>query len=282
MELSLWLAESPSKRNGELLFLAYSPVWITILLGVIVPFKFYEEFQELEYFAVALMLSSPCIVLPFFLKSRLANLWIGIFGFAGNYFLTHYFYTILGANYTFPSWRLNNLCYRSPCTQPYFLLYHVFSSMTLRRLKAAQAKTSSVAFSRLVQFVSTAILAYLTALIEALTISNLFFIHSDFLSSSHIFPAFYKVGSLLYALYFIVSYPMFMRIDEDPSDEWSFLRTTGNALAASMLVTILLDFWRLTIGPVVDQHHHSWFQQERKLARIFLWKRYKSHPFHIL
>lgn len=38
-----------------------------------------------------------------------ANLWIAIFSFIGNYFWTHYFYRLLGASYTFPSWRLNDV-----------------------------------------------------------------------------------------------------------------------------------------------------------------------------
>ena len=38
-----------------------------------------------------------------------ANLWIAIFSFIGNYFWTHYFYSLLGARYTFPSWRLNDV-----------------------------------------------------------------------------------------------------------------------------------------------------------------------------
>jgi hypothetical protein len=38
-----------------------------------------------------------------------ANVWIAIFSFIGNYFWTHYFYSLLGASYTFPSWRLNDV-----------------------------------------------------------------------------------------------------------------------------------------------------------------------------
>ncbi len=42
---SLWLAASRSKRWGELFFLAYSPFWITALLGVVVPLRLYEVKQ---------------------------------------------------------------------------------------------------------------------------------------------------------------------------------------------------------------------------------------------
>ena len=39
---SLWFAASPSKRWAELFFLAYSPVWITWALGIIVPLQLYK------------------------------------------------------------------------------------------------------------------------------------------------------------------------------------------------------------------------------------------------
>ncbi len=37
------------------------------------------------------------------------QVWIAIFSFVGNYFWTHYFFQLLGAAYTFPSWRLNDV-----------------------------------------------------------------------------------------------------------------------------------------------------------------------------
>jgi len=72
--------------------------------------------------AIGLSAALPCVVLPALLLPRSdrgkvwhqrhwvkANLWIAIFSFIGNYFWTHYFYEVLGASYTFPSWRLNNV-----------------------------------------------------------------------------------------------------------------------------------------------------------------------------
>lgn len=74
------------------------------------------------YMAIGLGASLPCIILPWLLEHKAdrskpwyqkywvkANIWIAIFSFIGNYFWTHYFYTILGAEYTFPSWRLNEV-----------------------------------------------------------------------------------------------------------------------------------------------------------------------------
>ncbi|MCI23706.1 cycloeucalenol cycloisomerase-like, partial [Trifolium medium] len=61
----------------------------------------------------------------------------------------------------------------------------------------------------------------------------------------------YKVGSLFYAIYFIVSFPMFLRIDEKLGNKWDLPRVAVDALGAAMLVTIILDLWRIFLGPIV-------------------------------
>ena len=77
----------------------------------------------------------------------------------------------------------------------------------------------------------------------------------------------YSVGSLFYALYFFVSFPWFFAMDEDEDGEdegaeqekkkkqerWSLGRAATDALAAGMLVTILLDAWRLLFGGIVRE-----------------------------
>lgn len=83
--------------------------------------------------AIGLGASLPCVILPWVFEHKAdktrpwsqkywvkANVWIAIFSFIGNYFWTHYFYTVLGAEYTFPSWRLNEVMYHSVlcCTVP--------------------------------------------------------------------------------------------------------------------------------------------------------------------
>ena len=72
--------------------------------------------------AVGLAMALPCVLLPILLQPRAeaakpwhqrywvkANIWIAIFSFIGNYFWTHYFFQLLGAAYTFKSWRLNGV-----------------------------------------------------------------------------------------------------------------------------------------------------------------------------
>ena len=62
----------------------------------------------------------------------------------------------------------------------------------------------------------------------------------------------YTVGSLFYAIYFFVSFPMYYRMDEDPAVKWTIGEAMVSGLAAGMLVTIFLDLWRLVLGPMVE------------------------------
>ena len=62
----------------------------------------------------------------------------------------------------------------------------------------------------------------------------------------------YTVGSLFYAIYFWVSFPAFFVMDENPrGKKWPLWRAAWDALAAGMLVTIILDLWRVVVGPIV-------------------------------
>lgn len=118
-----WLAADPSKRWAEAFFLAYSPFWIVWALCVLVPFGLYEHLDSWGYMLVGLAAALPCVVVPLLLppceadrgrplSERFwvkANVWVLIFGYVGNYFWTHYFFNLLGAAYTFPSFKLNGV-----------------------------------------------------------------------------------------------------------------------------------------------------------------------------
>ncbi|KAJ7956068.1 Cycloeucalenol cycloisomerase [Quillaja saponaria] len=219
---SLWLAPNQSKRWAELFFLLYTPFWLTLCLGIVVPYKLYESFTELEYLLLALVSAVPSFLIPMLvvgkadksmpLKDRYwvkASLWIILFSYVGNYFWTHYFFTVLGASYTFPSWKMNN----------------------------------KVQWFTEAAWVLT--LAYFIAYLETVAISN--FPYYQFVDQESM----YKLGSLFYAIYFIVSFPMFLRIDEKPGSPWDLPRVAIDALGAAMLVTIILDLWRIFLGPII-------------------------------
>ncbi|OMO71738.1 cycloeucalenol cycloisomerase-like protein [Corchorus olitorius] len=174
-----------------------------------------------------------------------ASLWIMIFSYVGNYFWTHYFFTVLGASYTFPSWRMNDVPHTTfLLAHVCFLFYHVASNMTLRRLRhsiAGLPKHIQLAM----EGAWILALSYFIAFLETFAIAN--FPYYDFVDRASM----YKVGSLFYAIYFIVSFPMFLRIDEKPGDLWDLPRVAVDSLGAAMLVTIILDLWRIFLGPIV-------------------------------
>uniref|UniRef100_A0A453HDK4 Uncharacterized protein n=1 Tax=Aegilops tauschii subsp. strangulata TaxID=200361 RepID=A0A453HDK4_AEGTS len=65
-----WLAADGSKRWGEKFFLLYTPFWLTLCLGVVVPFKLYESFTELEYLVLGLVSTVPAFLIPLFLVGK--------------------------------------------------------------------------------------------------------------------------------------------------------------------------------------------------------------------
>ncbi|MED6159725.1 Bifunctional protein GlmU [Stylosanthes scabra] len=278
---SLWLSPNESKRWGEHFFLLYTPFWLTLCLGIVVPLKLYENFTELEYLLLGLVSAVPSFLIPMLLVGKVdrslhwkdrywvkASLWIVLFSYVGNYFWTHYFFTVLGASYTFPSWRMNNVPHTTfLLTHVCFLFYHVASNMTLRRLRHFTADLpETIRWATEAAWILA--LSYFIAYLETLAISN--FPYYSFVDRDSM----YKVGSLFYAIYFIVSFPMFLRIDEKPGDKWDLARVAVDALGAAMLVTIILDLWRIFLGPIVPipdakqcpQSSLPWFSKHANLT----------------
>lgn len=236
-----------------------------------------------------------------------ANLWIAIFSFIGNYVWTHYFYKLLGASYTFPAHRLNDVPITLYLmTHAYFCLYHAFGNLMVRRArnevvaffytrdngldldskKKNKNESKKGHFKRpykhiyifeiIVEVLMVFVLSYATAFAETLTIAH--FPYYTFKDRERM----YTVGSLFYAIYFFVSFPMFFRMHENTSaykyalvsgesperennkydiennnNVYTLWRVVVDALAAGMLVTLLLDFWRLGIGGIVDDGKSS-------------------------
>lgn len=200
-------------------------------------------------------MAAPCFVFPLFFccdedKRRpfsqrfwvKANLWNFIFGYIGNYFWTHYFYQLLGAHYTFESYHWNNVpipCYLA--THAYFCFYHTFCTIILRRIKRATNKHSHF-IQILTKWMFILLLAYATAVAETVTIAWFPYYSFDDRERMVYF------GSVFYALYFVVSFPMYYRIDENPQQKWNLTAVALDSFAAGMIVTILLDLWRIFIG----------------------------------
>ena len=250
----------PSKYAYEMFALAYTPIWI-FCFGVIIVGQMYERFDAFAYNAVCGGLALPLVLQPIFFPSAgfgspdesrslfkrfstKANLWIAIYSFIGNYWYTHYFFTVLKAKYTMPAVRLNNvpICMFF-ATHFYFSTYHVFSNILLRKVITSY----EAGVRRTVLFVGVVtVFSYFTAFMETLTISS--FPYYSFEDQDMA----YTIGSAFYAIYFLVSFPAFFFFDDDvdfkSAKPMSILDTVVSSCGYGMMILCFLDFVRLYLA----------------------------------
>ena len=248
-----------SKRWGERFCLQYSGVWGGAF-GAVVAFQLYEGWRRWEYLGFGVVVAAPALAYPLLRPGACdrgvawhrryivkANAWVAIFSFIGNYWYTHYFYHVLKADYTMDAHRLNDVPVAMYLyTHAYFMTYHVLTNMALRRVRATYEPGWA---SRVFEAVVTCALAYTTAFMEALTISTFpYYRFEDRFSA-------WTLGSAFYGIYFIVSFPMHLRIDEDPRRKHTLAQVCLDSFASGMIVLCLLDFVRLALGvPLFAPH----------------------------
>lgn len=179
---SITYVVSPSKQAYEQFVAYYSPFWMGIF-GIVVVTQIYEQFTALHYSQLCFGLALPLVLQPIVWPmgpdqsrpllqrySFKANVWLAIYTFIGNYWYTHYFYSVLKARYTMPAHRLNDVPIAMfGATHFYFSSYHYFSNVLLRYV----VKNYLPGFWRTTLFVSVVIaFSYFTAFMETLTISS--------------------------------------------------------------------------------------------------------------
>jgi cycloeucalenol cycloisomerase len=256
---STWLPprNNAAKHQFENYALQYTCVWIAVF-AVVILFQMYEWFTADHYMMLCVSLAAPFLLQPFLFPleaekslplslrySFKANVWIAIFSFVGNYWYTHYFYSVLGAKYTFPAHRLNNVPIALFfATHFYFVTYHTFSNLLLRKIETTFLPGSARTF---LFWFTVFGFSYFTAFMETLTISGF-----PYYSFNNKYMA-YTLGSAFYGIYFLVSYPVFYRLDEDMSaaannKPHSLFQTVMEAMGSSMIVLLLLDFCRIACG----------------------------------
>lgn len=268
-----WFSADPSKAWAERFFLLYSPVWM-LVMGIVMMGGLYRRWGDAGFLALGFGLAAPLVLVPllapgaadrdrpladrFWLK---ANLWIGVLVWIGSYFGSHYFFDVLGMRYAFPtdveldaalvgSDRGQVPFFLYPLTQCYFVTYHTVMVVAVR------AFASIVAPRRWPVVLAVPVVAYLVAWAET------YFMAIEALGDVFVYldrPRMLRFGSVFYACYFVVSLPMYYRIDEPSGDEplaarerWTPGRCLLDGLAAGMLVLILLDAWALVLGPLVE------------------------------
>eukprot|EP00904_Undaria_pinnatifida_P007956 jgi/Undpi1/4290/HiC_scaffold_17.g07656.m1 len=253
---------NPAKRQWEVFNLKYGVFWVGCF-AVIIAFSLYEAFDEVAYFTVCFGLCVPIFLFPLVSvdpsEARLAvgqrygvraNVWIAVYSFIGNYWYTHYFYGVLGAKYTFPSWRLNDVPIALiGATIFYFSLYHALSNLAIRKVVTS---FEAGAARSLTLVVLVGAMAYAVAFAETLSISGFPYYEFEDRDMAYVF------GSAFYGIYFIVSFPMFYLFGEWPQQDDPHRATKGsaeglwsaavNSMGGSMLILCLLDFVRLALG----------------------------------
>jgi cycloeucalenol cycloisomerase len=248
-----------AKRQFETYALKYTCAWIGAF-AVVIATQMYESFTENGYMALCTSLALPFLLqpllypleaeskVPLMLRySFKANVWIAIFSFIGNYWYTHYFYSVLQAEYKFPAHRLNDvpICLYF-ATHFYFVTYHTFSNLFLRKIESRYAPS----LMRTVFFWAVIVaFSYFTAFMETLTISSFpyYYFPPDVKASV------YTKGSAFYGIYFLISFPTFYRLDEkvQPSKgilPHTMVQTVYEAMGCSMMVLLLLDFCRIALN----------------------------------
>eukprot|EP00164_Ancoracysta_twista_P013689 GFYU01021954.1.p1 GENE.GFYU01021954.1~~GFYU01021954.1.p1 ORF type:complete len:133 (-),score=40.83 GFYU01021954.1:66-464(-) len=124
------------------------------------------------------------------------------------------------------------------------MFYHSFINVILRRYYTSFRPSFGRWFGGVVLIGA---LAYFTAFMETWTISG--FPYYSFKRRDLA----YTVGSAFYGIYFIVSFPMYFRLDETPGKKFSLFDTVFESLGSCMLILSLLDLWRLFLGGLVGE-----------------------------
>ncbi len=110
---SHWFSLNPDRAWGEKFFLCYIPVWITLFAAWSTAFDGGNR-GDVATLAFGLVIALPLLLVPalvapanglkwyesYWLK---ANLFIFIVNFSGNYFVSEYFFDVLGMIYYYPN-----------------------------------------------------------------------------------------------------------------------------------------------------------------------------------
>ena len=236
-------------------------------IGLVMGLGISHRVGEWGFLAIGLTVALPLLLVPALVRDERpggrrfyenywfkANLYIGIFNFAANYFGTEYFFDVLGMVYDYPGIELNLDAalvgsgeQRVPLlmyllTQAYFMTYHSSAVVVLRRIR-----TSRLPVGRLLWPVLLLLVAYFWAWMETKAMANPW-IESQFYYRD--MERMLAYGSLFYSLYFIASFPIFYQIDERADECWSLPLTAAAGLSASMIMMFLLDFAAAIFGPL--------------------------------
>jgi cycloeucalenol cycloisomerase len=264
-----FFSSSPEKAWTERLILVQSPIWISAVALVMVT-GLIHDLSEASLMWLSFALAAPSVVLPILLSGSRPdrhllwsegywwklNMWVFVVVAFGTYFGTHYFFDLMGMRYTFDvRWTFESgvvgrsgqavPLFMYPLTHAYFMTYFVGLVVLDRRIvgefsKLQRGRPAGVVTRGLVVLG----LSYGLAFAET-------FMANDFMAALFAYgrrERMLTVGSLGYAVYFVVGLPMVQRIDD--GERWTMGRVLLEALATCMGIMVLLEAWAKIMGPL--------------------------------
>lgn len=259
-----WFSPNPDRAWAEKFFLCYSPIWMA-LMALMMLTGWVNTFSNTALLLHASLVALPLILLPALLHPRYspatpwhqsywlkANLYILLFGFFGNYFGSEYFFDVLGMVYNLPhatttldATLLGKTQQPVPLimylyTHAYFMTYHTSAIIVLRRILSSELPLRQWLFMPIVFTIG-----YAWAWIETRAMANPLMASTFYYQK---LDAMLAYGSVIYATYFIASFPIFYFLDETTRSRWSLLHTAAAGLSASMLTFYLLDACAHIVG----------------------------------
>ncbi|WP_028080223.1 hypothetical protein [Solimonas soli] len=272
-----WFSKNPDKAWGEKFFLAFVPLfglynYVILAHGLLDTGNFWNLAQNV------LMWIPYCVLLPWWLRRNSGvpvlrsywfklNVYMFVYVFFATYFHTEYFFDVLGIRYRFPhvSWYFDSALLgpdeatalaTSRKVPPgmyfnavaFFVVYHSIAVVVMRRVRTMSLSAAPL-LRGLLWIITVAAVAYFFAWAE-----TYFYVASSQMSRANVWyvdiPRMLSIGSLCYALYFIVSFPNVYRLDEDAAQPWTVSRAAIEASAVSMIVLLLLDLFTWIVGPI--------------------------------
>ena len=259
-----WFSENPSKAWGEKFFLAYSPFWMLGMAVLMITGRG-AVWGDVALNLAILALLAPAFAVPALVRDETSigrrwyqtywlklNLWIGIFAVIGSYFGSEYFFDVLGMIYNYPQlhWRLDSTLLGSGeqsvplimygSAHYYFLTYHTCAVLVMRRVRTSRLYAGALMWPALV-----------LATAYAFAWAETFFMTGGSIAEQFAYKDLQRMlrwGSLFYACYFVVSFPMVYRLEEGRDECWPLSRVAIEALAAGMLVLVVLDLATRLVG----------------------------------
>jgi cycloeucalenol cycloisomerase len=267
---SLWFSENPEKARTEKLFILLVPVWVLIMAGPIAVNREFLFNSDIILIPFSLVVALTYVFVPLFVEKKKASpirwyesywfkayLYILVFQLLCNYFISEYFFDVLGMVYNFPNLKVifDSALIGSgtqsvpfimyPLTMATYMTYHTTAVVFMRRV--VNSRLGNNKWTKWVSFIVVImIMSYFWAWTETQSFANSAIEKNFRYVNRETMLAF---GSIVFGLSLLPSFPVFYHIDEKDSS-WSLIKVAGAALAAAMMALFLTDLCTGFIGTI--------------------------------